>query len=67
MLRHGWKKPREDFVKLNVDAGFDIDAGTGSTGSVLRDDRGQFLAASCRGLPFISDAATAEATSRVMH
>jgi hypothetical protein len=35
----------------------------GSTGYNLRDDRGQFLAASCRGLPFISDAATAEATT----
>jgi hypothetical protein len=38
--RHGWLKPREDFVKLNVDAGFDIDARTGSSVSVLRDDRG---------------------------
>jgi hypothetical protein len=63
MMRHGWSKPREDFVKLNVDAGFDIDTGKGTTGSVLRDDRGQFLAASCRELPFISDDTTAEATA----
>jgi hypothetical protein len=34
MSRHGWLKPREDFVKLNVDAGFDIDARMGYTGSV---------------------------------
>lgn len=24
--RHGWSKPAESFVKLNVDAGFDIDS-----------------------------------------
>ena len=59
--RHGWTKPKENFVKLNVDAGFDADSGTGSTGAILRDDRGFFLAASCRGLPYVSDPATAEA------
>ena len=59
--RHGWVKPRENYVKLNVDASFNVDAGTGSTGVVIRDDKGFFLAASCRGLPFVSDPATAEA------
>jgi hypothetical protein len=59
--RHGWVKPKEDFVKLNVDAGFCADSGSGSTGAVLRDDRGFFLAASCCGMPFISDPSTAEA------
>lgn len=28
IVRHGWMKPKEDFVKLNVDAGFDLDSGT---------------------------------------
>jgi hypothetical protein len=42
MIRDGWKKPREDFGKLNVDAGFDADSGTGSTGATSRDDRSQF-------------------------
>jgi hypothetical protein len=60
MTRHGWKKPREEFVKLNMDAGFNINFGTGSTGAILRDDRGHFLAASSGNLPFVSDAATAE-------
>ena len=48
-------------MKLNVDAGFNVDLGTGSTGAVIRDDRGHFLSASCRGIPFVSDPATAEA------
>jgi ribonuclease HI len=59
--RHGWVKPKENFVKLNVDAGFNADAGTGSTGAILRDDNGGFLAASCCGIPFISDPSSAEA------
>jgi ribonuclease HI len=48
-------------VKLNVDAGFNVDSGTGSLGAVLRDQRGFFLAASSSDKPFVSDAATAEA------
>jgi ribonuclease HI len=54
-------KPKEDFVKLNVDASFDLDSGTGSTGAILRDDKGLFLAASCFGIPYVSDMSTAEA------
>ena len=38
-----------------------MDLGTGSTGAILRDDRGFFLAASSCGIPFISDPSTAEA------
>ena len=59
--RQGWSKPREDFVKLNVDVGFNIDSGTGSTGAIIRDERGNFVSASCRGIPFVSNAASAEA------
>jgi ribonuclease HI len=61
MIRHGWLKPRENFVKLNVDAGFCADTGSGSTGAIIRDDKGGFLATSCCGIPFISDPSTAEA------
>jgi hypothetical protein len=28
IIRHGWTTPREDFVKLNVDAGFLPNPGT---------------------------------------
>jgi hypothetical protein len=31
IIRHGWVKPKEDYVKLNVDAGFDADKGAGTT------------------------------------
>ena len=61
ITRHGWVRPRTDFVKLNVDAGFIADAGKGSTGAVIKDENGYFLAGCCRGLPFVSDPATAEA------
>jgi ribonuclease HI len=61
IVRHGWTKPREEHVKLNVDAGYDMDSGTGSSGAIIRDNRGVFVAASCRAIPFAADAAMAEA------
>ena len=59
--RHGWVKPKENYVKLNVDAGFCIDSGTGTTGAIIRDDGGFCVAASNYGVPFVSDPPTAEA------
>jgi hypothetical protein len=53
--------PREDYGKLNVDAGFSYDSETGSLGAIIRNDRGYFLAASNCDIPFVSDPATAEA------
>ena len=44
-----------------MDAGFNIDHGTGSTGAIIRDDRGMFVAASCCGIPYVSDPSSAEA------
>jgi hypothetical protein len=61
MIRHSWIKPSNNFVKLNVDAGFCANTGSGSTGAIIRDDNGGFLAASCCGIPFISDPSTTEA------
>uniref|UniRef100_R7WA11 DUF4220 domain-containing protein n=1 Tax=Aegilops tauschii TaxID=37682 RepID=R7WA11_AEGTA len=40
---------------------FDRDTGIGGTGAVLRDEAGFFVAASCSDIPFVEDAATAEA------
>uniref|UniRef100_A0A452Y2Q0 RNase H type-1 domain-containing protein n=1 Tax=Aegilops tauschii subsp. strangulata TaxID=200361 RepID=A0A452Y2Q0_AEGTS len=37
------------------------DSGSGSTGAILRDDMRIFMAASCGDIPFVEDAATAEA------
>jgi hypothetical protein len=59
--RHGWVKPKENFVKLNVDAGFYASSGTGSTRVVNRYDKGFFVVVSYRGIPFILDPSTAEA------
>jgi hypothetical protein len=37
LARHGWMKLKEDFVKLNVDAGFHFDSGSGSSRAIIRD------------------------------
>jgi ribonuclease HI len=59
--RHGWEKPKEDFVKLNIDAAFSHEFFTGATGAVLRDEKGKFIAASCCGIEHVGDVPTAEA------
>ena len=41
--REGWTRPPRGFVKLNVDASFDQDMLRGTTGAVLRDDKGGFI------------------------
>lgn len=33
---------------INVDAGFDVDCGEGSTGVVIRDSTGGFIVGACR-------------------
>jgi ribonuclease HI len=59
--RHGWERPKEDFVKLNIDAAFSHEYFSGATGAVLRDDKGRFIAGSSCGNDHIGDAPTAEA------
>ena len=59
--RHGWSQPPEGVIKLNVDAAFHQDTGTGGTGAVLRDEAGFFVAAFCSDIPFVEDASTTEA------
>jgi hypothetical protein len=61
IVQHGWVKPKEDYVKLNVDASFDADKGSGATGMILRDDHGFFIARGNCTIPFVEDAGTAEA------
>ena len=61
MKRHGWEKPPEDFTKLNVDAAFDVDTGTGGRGAIIRDHFGNFISAGRSNLHHVEDAATAEA------
>ena len=57
----GWRKPQEDFVKLNVDASFHADDLQGAVGAVLGDCRGGFIAASNERLEHVADVGTAEA------
>jgi hypothetical protein len=46
MVTSSTSRKTEYYVKLNVDAGFSVDSGTGSSGAIIRDERGFFLAAS---------------------
>ncbi|KAE8815525.1 retrotransposon expressed [Hordeum vulgare] len=61
VLRRGWKPPGAGLYKLNVDACFNIDSGIGSSGIVIRDDKGTFMAALCTDISFADDAGSAEA------
>lgn len=56
-----WLKPNPRFVKLNVDASFHVDEGTGATAAVIQDEKGNFLAAQCKYLTHVSDVVTSEA------
>jgi hypothetical protein len=60
ILRHGWVRPKEDYVKLNVDASFDADSGFGAAGVIIRDEHGLFMAGSNCIIPFVDNVATAE-------
>ncbi|XP_014755959.1 uncharacterized protein LOC104584065 [Brachypodium distachyon] len=57
----GWTKPTEKFLKINVDATFDIDEGCGSIGAVICDSHGKFLVVACHEVPFALDVMMAEA------
>jgi hypothetical protein len=58
---HGWIKPAEDYVKLNIDAAFSVENFSGAVGAGSRDDQGIFLVGCCGTIPYVADAATAEA------
>ena len=42
--KEGWKRPIEDFVKLNIDGSFNEETGTGATGAIIRDHTGGVVA-----------------------
>jgi len=46
---------------INVDASYDAAVGVGSTGAVIRDAAGGFIAAAHSYIPHVVDAAMAEA------
>jgi hypothetical protein len=59
----GWSKPASGVYKLNVDAAFDIDSGRGGSGAIIRDARGNFMAAACDFTDHAVDAASMEASA----
>ena len=61
IIRHGWNKPQEGFVKLNVDATFDMDTCSGRTGAIIRDCTGSPIAGDSWNIPTIDTPSTAEA------
>jgi hypothetical protein len=58
---HGWTKPPAGFVKLNTDATVNMDTRGASTGCIIRDSAGQFLAACRIPIEGVIDVATAVA------
>ena len=57
-----WEKPPHNTYKLNVDATF-FPNGTGATGAVLRNEKGEAMAGGYWPLGCVLDAATAEAAA----
>ncbi|VAI47995.1 hypothetical protein VPH35_105401 [Triticum aestivum] len=56
-----WRKPDPRFIKLNVDAAFFAHEGIGATAAILRDNRGNFIAAHCKFIAIAADAITTKA------
>ncbi|KAE8816193.1 retrotransposon expressed [Hordeum vulgare] len=59
--RHGWERPREGFVKPNIDASFSVEEEKGASGAVIRIENGKLIAPSSCGIAHVPDAPTAEA------
>lgn len=57
----GNARPDPGYTKLNVDAAFFADEGSGATTAVIRDIRGNFIAAQCKFIPVAANAITTEA------
>ena len=55
-----WSRPDPQFVKLNIDATFFIEEGVGATTTIIRDEKGIFLAAQCKFIPYAADVMTTE-------
>jgi hypothetical protein len=48
-----WTRPEPRYLKLNVDASFNLEEMSGAAGAVLRDYGGKFRAASCTMIPHV--------------
>ena len=63
VINKKWQKPVEGFLMINVDGSFDETRGIGSTGAVIRDTSGSFIAASYSYISHVLDATMAEASA----
>jgi ribonuclease HI len=61
MIKKGWTKPPGGKVKLNTEAAVDLATRRASTGCIIRDSQGQFLAACRVEIEGVIDVTTAEA------
>lgn len=52
---------REGYVKLNIDATFSVEAGSGTSCAVIHDDQGRFISTSSCAIEYAGDAPTSEA------
>jgi hypothetical protein len=57
----GWVKPRNGYVKLNIDVELDMDTLEGSVGAVLRDHNWKFIVAANAEVYICFDSFTREA------
>ena len=55
--------PPRGYVKLNMDASFDLDLLKGTARAIIRDDRGEFIDACNWKIYFCHDVVSAEATA----
>ena len=58
-----WTRPASGVFKLNVDAAFDENSGSGSLGAILRDSHGMFIAAKNEFVHFAMDVPSMEASA----
>jgi len=63
VINNKWKKPAEGFLMINVDGSFAENTGDGSTGVVIRDASGGFIATSYSYISHVLDAITAKASA----
>lgn len=59
--RGGWSIPMKGHGKLIVDAAFDPDSLRGAVGALIRDDKGNFIAAASEKIELCSDVFMVEA------
>jgi hypothetical protein len=53
--------PLKDYVKINADASFDVDLLRGTSGVVIWDNNGRFIAAENTKLEYVQDAMSSQA------